>query len=69
LRRSAVPNCIDGEVSSTSQVERARSAIWTLVWGSRVRAVTFQSIRRTSSPGWYGRIWASSVPMPSAAER
>ena len=50
LRRSAVPNVIEGEVSSTSQVVSARSARWTRTCGIRVRAVTFQSIRRTSSP-------------------
>ena len=35
----------------------------------RVRAVTFQSIRRTSSPGSYGLTCASSLPRPSSAER
>jgi hypothetical protein len=52
LRRSAVPKLIDGEVSRTSQLTSARSAIWSRTWMSPVRAVTFQSIRRTSSPGW-----------------
>ena len=51
LRRSAVPNPIDGVRSSTTQVTSTRSASCTLMCGSRVRAVTFQSIRRTSSPG------------------
>ena len=51
FRRSAVPKRIDGEVSSTSQVTSTRSARWTRTCGSPVRAVTFQSIRRTSSPG------------------
>ena len=26
-------------------------------------------MRRTSSPTWYGRIWASSVPVPRPAAR
>ena len=43
---------IDGEVSRTSQLTRARSAIWSRTWMSPVLAVTAQSIRRTSSPGW-----------------
>ena len=49
LRRSAVPKVIDGEVSSTSQVTSARSARWIRTCGVPVRAVTFQSIWRTSS--------------------
>ena len=40
---------IEGEVSSTSQVTSARSARWIRTWGVPVRAVTFQSIWRTSS--------------------
>ena len=55
FRRSAVPNDIDGVVSSTSQVTSTRSARWTRTCGSVVRAVTAQSIWRTSSPGTYGR--------------
>ena len=51
LRRSAVPNCIETDVSRTSQLTRTRSASVTRTCGSFVRAVTFQSIRRTSSPG------------------
>ena len=69
FRRSAVPKRIDGEVSSTSQVTSTRSAWWTRTCGSPVRAVTFQSIRRTSSPGTYGRMSASSVPSPRSDER
>jgi hypothetical protein len=42
---------MESEVSITSQVVRARSATCTRTWGSPVRAVTFQSISRTSSPG------------------
>ena len=51
LRRWAVPNVIDGEVSSTSHVVSARSGTCTRTCGTVVRAVTFQSMRRTSSPG------------------
>ena len=42
-----------------------RSARSTRTCGSPVRAVTFHSIRRTSSPATYGRICASSMPSPS----
>ena len=69
LRRSAVPNCIETDVSSTSQVTRTRSARSTRTCGSPVLAVTAQSMRRTSSPATYGRIIASSVPEPSRFER
>ena len=51
FRRSAVPNVIDGERSRMSQVVSARSGTWTRTCGTVVRAVTFQSMRRTSSPG------------------
>ena len=44
LRRSAVPNCIDGETSSISQAVIARSPTCTRTCGSRIRAVTFQSM-------------------------
>ena len=69
LRRSAVPNAIDGERSSAIHVTSTRSASCTRTCGSPVRAVTFQSIRRTSSPGTYGRTCASSLPRPSSRER
>ena len=46
-----------------------RSATCARTCGSPVRAVTFQSILRTSSPTSYGRTWASSVPSPSIDAR
>ena len=69
LRRSAVPKAIDGETSSSSQEVSARSGTWTRTWGTVIRAVAFQSMRRTSSPGSYGRTWASSVPPPRSRAR
>ena len=36
--------------------------------GRPVRAVTFQSIARTSSPIWYGRTSSNSMPRPLNAE-
>ena len=65
LRRSAVPKLMEAETSSTSHAVIARSPTWTRTCGSRKRAVTFQSMKRTSSPGWYGRMSASSVPEPT----
>ena len=44
LRRSAVPNVIDADVSSTSQLVSARSPTCTRTCGSCMRAVTFQSM-------------------------
>ena len=44
LRRSAVPKLIDGDTSSISQVVIARSPTCTRTCGSRIRAVTFQSM-------------------------
>ena len=44
LRRSAVPKLIDGETSSISHAVIARSPTWTRTCGSRIRAVTFQSM-------------------------
>ena len=52
LRRSAVPKPIECEASNRSQVVSARSATCSRTCGSFMRAVAFQSIRRTSSPGW-----------------
>ena len=69
LRRSAVPNVIEAETSSTSQAVSARSPTCTRTCGSCMRAVTFQSMWRTSSPGRYGRIIASSVPAPTCGVR
>jgi hypothetical protein len=44
LRRSAVPKVIDAETSSISHAVIARSPTWTRTCGSRIRAVTFQSM-------------------------
>ena len=33
-----------------------------------MRAVTFQSMVRTSSPGWYSRTSANSIPRPLKTE-
>ena len=69
LRRSAVPKCIDGEWSSRSQAVSCRSGTSSRTCGTSVRAVAFQSIRRTSSPGSYGRMRSSSRPVAVADDR
>src|SRR5215211_7088066 len=51
LRRSAVPKLMEADTSSTSQHVSARSPTCTRTCGSLMRAVTFQSMWRTSSPG------------------
>jgi hypothetical protein len=50
LSRSAVPNAIDGETSSTIQVVSVRSGTCKRTCGSPVRAVAAASMWRTSSP-------------------
>ena len=50
LVQRAVPKSRLGERSTSSQVSSSRSAIDSRTWGSCMRAVTFQSMRRTSSP-------------------
>ena len=67
--RSAVPKAIEGETSSTSHVVIRRSGTCRRTWGMPVRALAAGSRRRTSSPGAYGRSWASSVPEPTPGER
>ena len=59
----------DAERSATSQVSSSRSATVCRMCGSVVRAVTDQSIRRTSSPGLYGRASPGSVPGPGTRPR
>ena len=50
--RSAVPNAIEADMSSTIQVVSWRSGTCRRTCGSPVRAVAAGSSRRTSSPGW-----------------
>ena len=47
----SVPQFMDGVTSSSAQTSSSRSAMVSRTWGVRVRAVTAQSIFRTSSPG------------------
>ena len=48
--RSAVPNAIDADMSSTIQVVSWRSGTWRRTCACPVRAVAAGSSRRTSSP-------------------
>ncbi|UUY04154.1 hypothetical protein LRS13_01095 [Svornostia abyssi] len=62
-----MPKPIDVLRSSSSHVVSDRSATCTRTCGSPVRALAAASRWRTSSPGWYGRMRASSVPAPTCA--
>ena len=55
-------NRIDADRSSTSQAVRSRSSVYFRTNGSSSRAVTFQSMCRTSSSGVYWRRSAKSMP-------
>ena len=61
---AAVPKSRLGDWSTTTQVSSSRSAIVSRTWATVVRAVRFQSMRRTSSPGWYSRPSPGSLPEP-----
>ena len=64
LRWRAVPKRIDADVSSRIQAVSWRSGTSSRTCGTRLRAVAFQSMRRTSSPGSYGRMRSRSEPLP-----
>ena len=60
----AVPKSRLADRSIASQVSSSRSATVCRTCGTVVRAVTGQSIRRTSSPGRYSRDSPASLPGP-----
>src|SRR5437867_5248518 len=62
--RSPLPNRPDPETSTSSMSVSSRSSTKRLTKGAPVRAVTFQSIVLTSSPGTYSRTSANSMPRP-----
>ena len=64
----ALPKLSDADTSTTSSSVCSRSSSNSFTCGSPVRADTFQSIVRTSSPIWYGRTSANSIPRPLNAE-
>jgi hypothetical protein len=51
LKRARVPKRSEPERSTASITVSSRSSMYRLTYGFRMRAVTFQSIERTSSPG------------------
>ena len=61
---SIVPKSTDGLRSSRNHAVTSRSSWYSRTCGIVVRAVTFQSMSRTSSPGSYSRSDARSSPEP-----
>ena len=59
-----VPKRSLAERSTTSITVISRSSTKTFTKVSFMRAETFQSIVRTSSPGWYGRTSRNASPWP-----
>ena len=60
----SAPKLIEADWSSTSQAVSSRSSVYWRTYGSSSRAVTFQSMCRTSSSGVYSRRPAKSMPVP-----
>ena len=63
------PKSTEGLRSSKNQAAISRSSVKTRTWGVSWRAVTFQSIWRTSSWCWYSRKSARSMPVPRSRVR
>jgi len=55
-------------MSTTSITVSSRSSANSLTCGAPVRAVTFQSMRRTSSPCSYARTSSNAMPWPLNTE-
>ena len=68
LDRPLVPKSREPLTSTSSITVSSRSSSKTLTYGARSRAVTFQSILRTSSPYWYSRTSLKAIPLPLNAE-
>src|SRR5512144_2728879 len=68
LRVPRDPNSSDAETSTRSTTVSSRSSVKTFTCGELVRAVTFQSMERMSSPAWYGRTSLKAIPRPLKTE-
>ena len=66
--RRPVPKSLDADRSTTRTAVSSLSSMCCLMNGRPRRAVTFQSIDRMSSPGWYSRTSANSRPRPLNTE-
>ena len=69
LDANPVPKSCDPERSTISRAVSSRSSTCCLMKRRPRRAVTFQSIARMSSPGWYSRTSENSSPRPLNTER
>ena len=65
---TCVPKSPEREMSTSSTTVSSRSSSNTFTYGARIRAVTFQSMLRTSSPHWYSRTSLKAMPRPLNAE-
>ena len=68
FRQPTVPKSRLPDRSTRTATSRSRSWIASRTYGSPVRARIDQSMRRTSSPGSYGRASPGSTPWPSTIE-
>ena len=59
-----VPIAFDALMSTIKNTVNSRSSSNTFTKGAPIRAVTFQSIVRISSPCWYARFSANAIPRP-----
>src|SRR5687768_16858629 len=64
LLSCTLPNAPEALTSTTSSTVSSRSSVNFFTNASPYRAVTFQSIVRTSSPGWYSRTSSKFIPRP-----
>ena len=62
--RGNAPTPCEALTSTTKSTVRSRSSRYLRITGTPVRAITFQSNERTSSPGTYGRSSSNSRPRP-----
>src|SRR5580765_5748745 len=69
LNCDRVPNCPEPEASTSRNTVSSRSSTNFFTYGRSMRAVTFQSMVRMSSPGRYSRMSTNSMPVPLNVER
>src|ERR1700726_3737960 len=68
LLKAAEPKFPDALISTSRRMVSSRSSVNFLTKGRPARAVTFQSMVRTSSPGVYSRTSSKSMPRPLNTE-
>src|SRR5207253_2417563 len=68
LRLRREPRVLRSRAVDGDQRRQLALPVKTLTNGSPIRAVTFQSIDRISSPGWYGRTSEKAIPRPLNTE-